>query len=419
MKVIGVAGVARRYLRIIQFVSIVVVAAIMAALVAVASHNELPTTPIVTRAYTAPAAATAPSKPLTVMPVGDSVTQGFGGDFTWRYWFWKEFQRQRVSLDFVGPSEGFIKGYGTRYENPKITFDTDHAALGGSQIQYHAAHIDQEMAAYRPDVVALELGINNLVSGNQAPGVVASELEALMNQIWADKPDTKIMLAQLTPVQANPVATTGGATVNALLEQQYAHDSRVMLAYNRTAPTLPWDTSTFTFDGLHPNATGQTLLAHRFAQAFYAAGYLRQPPQVYQVRTWAPDITPVLTLAGDTATVDWSEAVTEVKVSGVRVLTRKAGSSATTTSGWYGPGLGSMTKTLDAGTWYVALQPKRGTMVGAVGDYTTVVVKSAPSTSSKATKKAKSKATKKKSKKTKKATKKKSAKKKKLASNKN
>jgi len=352
-----------------------VLAAVMAALVVVAARTKLPMAPITTRSYVTGAIATAAGRALKVMPVGDSITQGFGGDFTWRYWFWKEFQRQGVPLDLVGPSTGFVPGYGTRYENPKLTFDTDHAALGGSQIQYHAARIDQEMATYRPDVVALELGINNLLAGGQSPELVASELQALMNEIWRDKPDTKIMLAQLMPVQSDPPATAAGTTVNDLLAATYAHDSRVMLAYNRTAPALPWSTKAFTADGLHPNATGQTLLADRFAQAFYAAGYLPRAPQIYRVRTWSPDLTPVIKVTGRRADIDWSEATTEVKVWALRVLIRKPGSKATTRSAWYHADTTSITKTLKSGTWYVALQPRRGTMVGAVGDYTKVVVK--------------------------------------------
>ncbi|WP_157515000.1 hypothetical protein [Nocardioides sp. J54] len=94
----------------------------------------------------APTAAISATDQLRVMVVGDSISQGFGGDSTWRYWFWREARRQGVAIDFVGPDRGFRTGYGTRYESSGLHFDRDHAARGGATVDYQLGVIDGLMA---------------------------------------------------------------------------------------------------------------------------------------------------------------------------------------------------------------------------------------------------------------------------------
>lgn len=44
--------------------------------------------------------------PISVMVVGDSITQGREGDWTWRYRLWQWFQGEGVAVNFVGPFKG-------------------------------------------------------------------------------------------------------------------------------------------------------------------------------------------------------------------------------------------------------------------------------------------------------------------------
>lgn len=46
------------------------------------------------------------TEPLKVMIVGDSITHGHEGDFTWRYRIWEWFRANNISVDFVGPYRG-------------------------------------------------------------------------------------------------------------------------------------------------------------------------------------------------------------------------------------------------------------------------------------------------------------------------
>lgn len=60
-------------------------------------------------------------KPLRVMVVGDSISHGSEGDFTWRYRMWEWFRANNVSVDFVGPYQGVLR----RFPRPIIADLTD------------------------------------------------------------------------------------------------------------------------------------------------------------------------------------------------------------------------------------------------------------------------------------------------------
>ncbi|WP_010692460.1 lipase [Saccharopolyspora spinosa] len=45
-------------------------------------------------------------QPLKVMVVDDSLSQGYEGDWTWRYRLWQWFSSQHINVDFVGPDTG-------------------------------------------------------------------------------------------------------------------------------------------------------------------------------------------------------------------------------------------------------------------------------------------------------------------------
>jgi hypothetical protein len=46
------------------------------------------------------------SNPIRILIVGDSMTQGREGDYTWRYRIWDWFQEQGIAATFVGPYIG-------------------------------------------------------------------------------------------------------------------------------------------------------------------------------------------------------------------------------------------------------------------------------------------------------------------------
>lgn len=301
--------------------------------------------------------------PPRILVLGDSLTQGFGGDATWRYWFWREANRQKVLVDLVGPDRGFAAGFGTRYERPNLYFDRDHAARGGASVNDQIAVVDQLMATYQPQVVVVELGANDVLRGDSGE-TVAAEIEELLGRVWLAAPQARVLLAEIPPHPTRPEASAAGAEANLRLAARFAEDARVVIAHNRTDAALPWVPALHTFDGLHPNAAGQTLLAQHLADAFHRAGLLPQPPAIYRTRSWAPGVVPRLVLSGRVLTIDWSRAMTEVRMSHVLLRIRKRPSTVFRDSPWVSVSRARITRTLAPGSYDVQIVPRRGTMTG-------------------------------------------------------
>ncbi|TWG99397.1 lysophospholipase L1-like esterase [Nocardioides sp. J9] len=307
-----------------------------------------------------------PAAPLRVMVVGDSISQGFGGDATWRYWFWREASRQGRAIDLVGPRRGFRVGYGTRYESPGLRFDADHAAWGGSTVNFHLGVIDGLMDDYSPDVVVVQLGVNDALRGVSGR-TIAGEVQALVRKILSASFRTRVVLAEvpLHPTRAD--TAEAAADANGWLVALYRWNPRVTVARNVSDERVPWRAANFTFDGLHPNATGQTLIAQRFAEAFHGAGYLPDSPAIYRSRTWNPRVVPRVRQSRGVVTFDWSKAATEVRMASVRVSIRRAGSTTWRSTPWFRVKQHRATRRLAKGTYAVRLVPRRGTMVARPG----------------------------------------------------
>src|SRR5690349_18811597 len=76
-----------------------------------------------------PAVAAASTR---IMVVGDSISQGSAGDWTWRYRLWKHLSARVTGLDFVGPRNDLFDNVAGVQGSPAYadsSFDRDHNAL--------------------------------------------------------------------------------------------------------------------------------------------------------------------------------------------------------------------------------------------------------------------------------------------------
>ena len=101
------------------------------------------------------------TRPLRVMFVGDSMTQGRPGAATYRYWMWREFGRQGVRAAFVGPRPDLStseRRYRHAYEHLDHGFahERAHAALAHTTFAYHLPRIRREVTTYHPGLVVLQ-----------------------------------------------------------------------------------------------------------------------------------------------------------------------------------------------------------------------------------------------------------------------
>jgi lysophospholipase L1-like esterase len=134
-----------------------------------------------------------------VLPLGDSLTQGAGSSGGG---YRRELFRQAVahgqSVTFVGSAASGP----AMLDGVPIPFPRAHEGHGGFTIQALATWITDHttIATYRPDVVLLEIGVNN---GLRHPGAdvpaALDALGALMDQILAADSHLLLLVAQITP----------------------------------------------------------------------------------------------------------------------------------------------------------------------------------------------------------------------------
>lgn len=236
---------------------------------------------------------------LKVMVVGDSMTQGHEGDYTWRYRLWQWLRQQRVPVDFVGPYRGTqppdtpaapkpprLQGEPEPAPGPPRTsgayaadaedFDSDHFAVWGRQAFQDKELIKEQVTTYEPDLLLVGLGFNDMgwfVS--DGPGTLAS-MEEFVDEARAAKPDIGFALAnvpQREKIGGRDDLITKTDTYNRLLADAVpdwdTSASPVKLVDWRGAYDCAPAACPAAYDGLHPDAGGEFQIAQAFADTLY------------------------------------------------------------------------------------------------------------------------------------------------------
>ncbi|MFE9422170.1 GDSL-type esterase/lipase family protein [Kitasatospora sp. NPDC006697] len=208
----------------------------------------------------APAAARGTPRPpvLRVMPLGDSITVGVGSrdGAGYRLPLWEMAGRQPLfTLDLVGSQQG------GRFPQAR------HEGHSGWMVADLTARVDGWLAAARPDVVLLHIGINDLDRGPDKAHA-ADRLAALLDRIYTDRPGVGVLLLGL-------LDTTAGLEQPAREFDRRAEllstaEWRLGRDFTYLAP--PELTPAEFADRLHPNDLGYRRIAARFFQALTVEG---------------------------------------------------------------------------------------------------------------------------------------------------
>ncbi|MFF5922700.1 fibronectin type III domain-containing protein [Streptomyces flavochromogenes] len=240
--------------------------------------------------------------PLRVLAVGDSMTQGMEGDFTWRYRLWEWFKDQHVAVDFVGPYQGTkqpdtptgppapppLQG---EIESPSATpppvsgayaqgipagFDSDHFAVWGRQAAQDKDLIGPVVAEYKPDLVLFGIGFNDmgwLVS--DATGTLDS-MKTLVDRARAAKGDIRFAVANVPMrplIDGRQDLIVKTRQYNTMLRDAIPSwstlASPVKLVDWEAAYSCDTNSCPAGYDDLHPNALGEFQIASAFARTLH------------------------------------------------------------------------------------------------------------------------------------------------------
>ncbi|MFF0105030.1 GDSL-type esterase/lipase family protein [Streptomyces hirsutus] len=207
---------------------------------------------------------------LKVMPTGDSITRGTNhstGD-GYRDFLWADLMASSIvfkrSLDFVGT------------QRSGDVSDADHEGHPGWRIDQIADVADCSVASFRPNVILLHAGTNDMNQNHQLDSA-PERLRGLVNQILADAPEATVLVATLIPSTKEGMQAKidrYNAAVPGVVRGLRNEGKRVRLVDMASALT-PEDV-----DGSHPDDEGYRKMAYVWLDALYSAadeGLLQNP----------------------------------------------------------------------------------------------------------------------------------------------
>lgn len=223
------------------------------------------------------------------MVAGDSISHEFSGDHTWRWRLWQEFQRQRVQAQFVGPRRG---SYGPiPFFLVPLPADR-HAALGGTRLSTQVSQIAGDVARHRPDLLLVMIGFNDLNHG-AAPQRVVADMETYLNHVWEVNPRARVVLSRVMDSLYYPSASPRRLPIEAVNSGYIGLANRFRAAGRSiviTSNAARWAPRLHTFDGLHPNPTGEGVIAQRYAATLHSMGVLPRVPAIARpYLAWSPN----------------------------------------------------------------------------------------------------------------------------------
>lgn len=250
------------------------------------------------------------------MIVGDSITEGSAGDYTWQYWLYKHLRADGARPKMVGPYHWLFnnvtKKEGSRaYANPR--FERANDATWGMTFAHEKDVIGAKVTAWRPDYLLVLLGLDDLFWYGTSQPSMASNLAAFIASARAARPGIKIVLGLIPPdihTQTNPkfAASVGefNQTIIATAARMSTAASPIAVARDGTDINVAADL----WDGTHPNANGEVRIAAAFADVLASRFRLGSAyPTPFPVLPTGPLTRPRLTVSpsvtGGQAKLSW------------------------------------------------------------------------------------------------------------------
>ncbi|WP_435169068.1 nucleoside hydrolase-like domain-containing protein [Falsirhodobacter sp. 1013] len=203
---------------------------------------------------------------LNILPFGDSLTEGYvnkgntesGG---YRTFLWNDLVDQGIQVNMVGGLSDGPSG-----------IDADHQGHRGWTInQLNATH-DQVLKNTDPDVVMLIAGGND--SFTDSVSQMLSDLQTLVTNISADKPEATILVGSLTPLRVGQYPQSMADKLDAYSEAMGPMIENLAkqghnVAFVDMSSLQVSDMSSLSVDnGMHPTEAGYEKMADLWLEAF-------------------------------------------------------------------------------------------------------------------------------------------------------
>ncbi|MBA2947177.1 SGNH/GDSL hydrolase family protein [Streptomyces himalayensis] len=226
---------------------------------------------------------------LRFMPVGDSMTIGSAGEHTWRYRMWQHLCRAYGGpFAIVGPRETLHDKAADaplsyEYADPDFPPHARRHLAGWGEGWLHMAPLIREtVKRERADVLLVSLGLIDLGFYTDAEQT-AENMRRFVTEARLANPRVRMVVLPVIPnvrAESDAEFATEVARFNELLAKAVADldepSSPLLLASVPESYDIHFDT----YDGTHPNASGEHKLAGALADAMYQAWDLGSPYEI-------------------------------------------------------------------------------------------------------------------------------------------
>ncbi len=224
-------------------------------------------------------AAADPGKDIhRILPLGDSITQADAHRASYRYPLWKMLVDAGLTFDFVGSMRrhyGEQAGSGPPQPDYRgHSFDRDHEGHFGWTAREivdgrsrgngsGSGKLADWVAHYDADIALVHLGTNDVFRGRSNESIL-DDLREIIGILRADNPAVAVLLAQLIPAGQDPgvMASLNRALPRMARDMSTARSPVVIVDHHSG-----FDPREDTYDGLHPNESGERKMARRWFDA--------------------------------------------------------------------------------------------------------------------------------------------------------
>lgn len=219
------------------------------------------------------ASATAPqsgTRPIYVLPLGDSITQGGRNDrpeYTYRYPLYYMLKDAGYPVDFIGSLHAGLNADAVWPDKNGVPFDLDHEGHYGWTTSEVRDNLKGWMTTYpaAPDIVLIHLGSNDEHAWSYRRAIIRP-LEDIIAMLREKNPHVVILIGHMIANGRN--ARASRPLLDELAQRISTADSPVV-----TVPHFidwherPGEPGSDTFDWAHPNPQGQQKMADKWFAA--------------------------------------------------------------------------------------------------------------------------------------------------------
>lgn len=211
---------------------------------------------------------------VRVLPLGDSITDGFNVPGGYRVGLWQRFGAGRFTVDFVG----------SQFNGPATLGDHDHEGHSGWRIDQLDANIVSWLQATTPHTVLLHIGTNDVIQ-NLNLANAPTRLGGLIDKITTTAPTAEVFVATIIPLASASQETavrTYNAAIPGIVQSRVNAGRHLHLVDMHNALTAA-DLA----DGVHPTAGGYEKMAATWFTALQSV-----PGSIGTPGTTTPPTTP-------------------------------------------------------------------------------------------------------------------------------